>query len=219
MRFFFGSPRYSEDMDLDAQIVAGHALRDVVMAIVTSPSLQEALASFGVRSIVAPDIGKAKQTETTQRFKIHLITSSGEDMFTKIEFSRRGIKAGVAVETVRADILKALRLPPLMCPHYGAEAAMLQKIDAIAGRTVTQARDIFDLFLLTTQARLSKKLLNRKDSDILAKATKNVYRVEFDQFRDTVIPYFPEADRALYNDSSRWDEIRLTVSRCMEELV
>jgi hypothetical protein len=140
-------------------------------------------------------------------------------MFTKIEFSRRGIKDGVAVETVRADILKALRLPPLMCPHYGAEAAMLQKIEAIAGRTVTQARDIFDLFLLTTQARLSKKLLNSKNSDILAKATKNVYHVEFDQFRDTVIPYFPEADRALYDETGRWDEIRLTVSRCMEELV
>ena len=219
MRFFFGSPRYSEDMDIDVQVVACHVLRDAVMAIVTSPSLQEMLASFGVKSIIAPDIGKAKQTETTQRFKIHLTTPSGEDMYTKIEFSRRGIKEGVKVETVRAEILRALRLPPLMCPHYGAEAAMLQKIDAIAGRAETQARDIFDLYLLTTQATLSKKLVEKGKTDILARATKNIYSIEFNQFRDTVIPYFPEADRALYDDAGRWDEIRLAVSRCMEELV
>lgn len=219
MRFFFGSPRYSEDMDLDVQIVAGHVLRDAVMAIVTSPSLQETLASFGVKSIIAPDIGKAKQTETTQRFKIHLTTPSGEDMFTKIEFSRRGIKDGVNVETVRAEILRTLRLPPLMCPHYGAEAAMLQKIEAIAGRAATQARDIFDLYLLTTQARLSKELVDKGKTDIIAKAIKNTYRVEFDQFRDTVLPYFPETERALYDETGRWDEIRLTVSRCMEELI
>lgn len=219
MRFFFGSPRYSEDMDLDAQAVAGHILRDAVMAIVTSPSLQEMLASYGVKSIIAPDIGKAKQTETTQRFKIHLTTPSGEDLFTKIEFSRRGIKKGVKVETVRAEILRTLRLPPLMCPHYGAEAAMLQKIEALAGRAATQARDIFDFYLLTTQARLSKELVDKEKTDICAKAIRNIYSVEYDQFRDTVIPYFPEAERALYDDTGRWDEIRLTVSRSIEELL
>lgn len=219
MRFFFGSPRYSEDMDLDVQAVAGHALRDAVMAIITSLSLREMLASYGIKNIVAPDIAKAKQTETTQRFKIHLATSSGEDLFTKIEFSRRGIKEGVKVETVRAEILRTLLLPPLMCPHYGAEAAMVQKIEALAGRASTQARDIFDFYLLTTQARLSKEFMDKGKKDILAKATKNIYSVEFDKFRDTVIPYFPEADRALYNETGRWDEIRLTVSRCIEELI
>jgi hypothetical protein len=206
-------------MDLDVQVVAGHVLRDAVMAIVTSPSLQGMLASYGVKSITAPDIGKAKQTETTQRFKIHLTTPSNEDMFTKIEFSRRGIKEGVKVETVRAEILRTLQLPPLMCPHYGAEAAMLQKIEAIAGRAAPQARDIFDFYLLTTQARLSRKLVDKEKTDICAKAIKNIYSVEYDQFRDTVIPYFPETDRTLYNDTGRWDEIRLTVSRSIEELL
>jgi hypothetical protein len=219
MRFFFGSQRYSEDMDIDVKIVGGHVLRDAVMGIVTSPSLKEMLSSFGVKSIIAPDIAKAKQTETTQRFKIHLTTSSGEDLFTKIEFSRRGIKEGVKVETVSAEILRTLRLPPLMCPHYGAEAAMLQKIDAIAGRAATQARDIFDLYLLTTQAKLSKGLVDQSKTDILSKAIKNIYSIEFDQFKDTVIPYFPEGNRALFDDVSRWDEIRLAVSRCIEELI
>jgi hypothetical protein len=201
------------------QIVAGHVLRDAVMEIVTSSSLRDMLASYGVKSITAPDIGKAKQTETTQRFKIHLTTPSGEELFTKIEFSRRGIKDGVRIETARAEILRTLRLPPLLCPHYGAEAAMLQKIDALAGRAATQARDIFDFFLLTTQARFSRELVGKEKKDIFGKAIKNIYSVEYDNFRDTVIPYFPEADRLLYDDAGRWDEIRLTVSRTIEELL
>jgi hypothetical protein len=219
MRFFFGSPRYSEDMDLDVQVVAGHVLSDAVMAIITSPSLREALSSFGIKSIIAPDIAKAKQTDTTQRFKIHLTTSSGEDLFTKIEFSRRGIKDGVKVETVRAEILRVMRLPPLMCPHYGAEAAMIQKIDAIAGRASTQARDIFDLYLLTTQATLLKGFAGQGKTDLFNRAIKNIYTVEFSQFKDTVIPYFPEDYRDSYDDTGKWDEIRLSVSRCIEELL
>jgi hypothetical protein len=219
MRFFFGSPRYSEDIDLDVQDVGITILRDTVMAIITAPSLKETLASFGVGSIVAPDIAKAKQTETTQRFKIHLVTSAGEDLFTKIEFSRRGIRDGIKVETVRAGIMRELRLPPLMCPHYDAGAAIMQKIEALAGRSATQARDIFDLYLLTTQASASREPAYRTKQELLKKASANVYSVDFRQFKDTVLPYFPLEERGSYNDAARWDEIRLIVSRTIEELL
>ena len=219
MRFFFGSPRYSEDMDLDANGVGVQILRDMVMTILTAPSLRETLASFGVKGIIAPDIAKAKQTETTQRFKIHLSTSADEDLFTKIEFSRRGIKGGVKVETVRAEIMRTLRLPPLMCPHYGAEAAMLQKIDAIAGRSATQARDIFDLYLLNSQASLPKKRVGPDGTDALKKALSNIYAIDFRQFKDTVLSYLPQEERGPYDNAGQWDEIRLIASRCIEELL
>ncbi|MGB7568386.1 MAG: nucleotidyl transferase AbiEii/AbiGii toxin family protein [Chitinivibrionales bacterium] len=219
MRFFFGSPRYSEDMDLDAQGVGVQVLRDTAMAILTAPSLRETLASFGVESIIAPDISKAKQTETTQRFKIHLTTTADEDLFTKIEFSRRGIAKGVKVETVRAEIMRVLRLPPLMCPHYDAEAAMLQKIEAVAGRSATQARDIFDLYLLITQASPPKKQTGPGKTELLKKAIKNIYSVDFNQFKDTVLLYFPYEERRFYDDIGRWDEIRLIASQCIEELL
>lgn len=219
MRFFFGSRRYSEDMDFDARGVGILILRDAVMAILAAPSLRETLASFGVESIITPDIAKAKQTETVQRFKIHLTTSAHDDLFTKIEFSRRGIAEGVKVETVRAEIVRALRLPPLMCPHYDAEAAMLQKIGAIAGRSATQARDIFDLYLLSTQAALSQKRVGKDRTNTLKKAVENIYMVDFSQFKDTVLSFFPQEERAPYDEAGRWDEIRLTASRCIEELL
>lgn len=218
MRFFFGSLRYSEDMDLDCRGISTLALSDAAMSILASPSFKTILSSFGVVDIIPPDIGKAKQTETTQRFKIHLVTAAGDDLFTKIEFSRRGVDPGIAVEPVKAEILRELHMPPLMCPHYTAEAALLQKIGAIAGRSATQARDIFDLYLLATQATPNKKQ-KQLGAIVLRKAIENIYTVDYHQFKDTVLPYFPEDERAAYNDAGRWDEIRLAAAKRIEELL
>jgi hypothetical protein len=219
MRFFFHSPRYSEDMDLDVREIGTHILSDSMMSILDSSSLKSTLATFGIRSVIPPNLAKAKQTETTQRFKIHLVTSSGEDLFTKIEFSRRGMEHEAKVETVHAEILRTLRLPPLMCPHYLAEAALLQKIGALAGRSTTQARDIFDLYLLTTQAHVVQDTTGKPNSGILKKAIENVYSVDFNRFRDSVLAYFSVEDRTAYDNPGVWDEIRLTVSRQMEEML
>jgi hypothetical protein len=219
MRFFFGSPRYSEDMDFDTQNISVMELQDKVMAVLAARSIHESLAAAGITRIVPPDIAKAKQTETTQRFKIHLVTSAGDDLFTKIEFSRRGIDRGGCVETVKAEILRSLRLPPLLCPHYCAETAMKQKIGALAERPAPQARDIFDLYLLSTQATLSKDTQYTGKEKILKKALENMYAVDFSQFNDTVLSYFPAEKRVQYNDPGYWDEIRLTVSQSIEELL
>lgn len=107
LRFFFNSTRYSEDMDLDVHSIAVVKLKDIVMEILQTLSFQDNFRSVGIVKVIPPDIVKAKQTETTQRFKIHLVTSNGEDLFTKIEFSRRGIKGGVVVQTVLDNILRA----------------------------------------------------------------------------------------------------------------
>ncbi|OGS20096.1 MAG: hypothetical protein A3J83_04475 [Elusimicrobia bacterium RIFOXYA2_FULL_40_6] len=64
-------------------------LRDSVMKIIGSISFQNELKGFGIAKVLPPDIAKAKQTETTQRFKVHLLTHQGEDLYTKVEFSRR----------------------------------------------------------------------------------------------------------------------------------
>ena len=105
LRLFFNSIRYSEDMDLDIRGIIVGNLKALVMKILQSPSFNDTLRPFGIERIIPPDISKAKQTETTQRFKIHLITSSGEDLFTKIEFSRRGFKGKAVVQPVSDNIL------------------------------------------------------------------------------------------------------------------
>jgi len=168
--------------------------------------------------VVPPDIRKAKQTETTQRFKIHLITSAGEDLFTKIEFFRRGFKGNTDVQTVSANILRFYKLPPLVVPHYNATSAIAQKIEALATRTIIQARDIFDLYLLISQYTPNKTEEIKINGDKLTRAYENVFKVNFEQFRDTIISYLSSEDQILYNSASLWDEIKLKVIYFIEEL-
>ena len=151
LRLFFKSFRYSEDMDLDARGTSRFRLKEAVMKILDNRAFQDNLKPFGIMRITAPDIAKAKQTETTQRFKIHLVSSSGEDLFTKVEFSRRPFSGNAVVGTVNDAILRAYKLAPLLAPHYDELSAVTQKLHALAGRATVQARDIFDLYVLSSQ--------------------------------------------------------------------
>lgn len=212
MRFFFKSPRYSEDMDLDVRDVEIYALKDKTMEILRHSLFLNALNSFGIKEIVPPDMVRAKQTETTQRFKIHLISSSGEDLFTKIEFSRRGLKGNAVVETVSEAILKNYKFAPLIVPHYDLETAVFQKTEALASRSVVQARDIFDLYILSAQSDdMTEKHFKTKISG-KTKARERIFEVSFKQFRDMVMSYLSPDDQKIYNSQSLWDDIRLRVS-------
>lgn len=212
LRLFFKSPRYSEDMDLDISGIETFKLKDVVMDILTSKNMQTTMKPYGVEKIVPPDIKVAKQTETTQRFKVHLITSSSEDLFTKVEFSRRRMDEGVAVETIDNLILQRYKLPPLMAPHYSADTAALQKIAALAGRAKTQARDIFDIYNLIPQVSQPEKIFKKISGPILKKAQDNVLKLDFLIFRDTVLAYLSDEDKKLCGQKEHWEEMQLKVS-------
>jgi predicted nucleotidyltransferase component of viral defense system len=218
LRFFFKSFRYSEDIDLDIYGIKVAVIKDTVMKILQAPSFQDILKPFGIERVISPDIIRAKQTETTQRFKTHLITSAGEDLFTKVEFSRRGFAGKVVVQPISNPILRIYKLPPLLVPHYDTQSAIMQKIAALATRSVIQARDIFDLYILSSQYKPLKTEEIKANDAKLTKAYENVFEVSFEQFRDTVISYLSSEDQALYNSSSLWDEIKLKVTNFIDEL-
>jgi len=217
MRFFFQSIRYSEDMDIDVTGVRVERVKKAVMDILNSRGFSDNLKSFGIEQIVPPNMTKAKQTTTTQRFKIHLLTASGEDLFTKIEFSRRGLKGFQVVEPVRSEILRAYKMAPLIIPHYDAASAVIQKIHALAGRTAVQARDIFDLFILRSQCEPSKHNKTEVSRSVLKTAHENLFMVDFPQFRDTVVAYLGEDDKKAYSTPALWDEIKLNTAQFLEE--
>lgn len=212
MRLFFGSVRYSEDMDLDVNTIHVNTLRDTVMKIIGSSSFQNELKSFGIAKILLPDITKAKQTETTQRFKIHLITHRDEDLFTKVEFSRRQSSGNAVVEPVLEKVLRQYRMSPLIVSHYDAKSAVIQKINALANRKAVQARDIFDLHVLSTRILPDERGQMKITPSIAKAAGENIFSVSFYQFRDTVLNYLAEEDRAVYDSAGLWDEIKLKVN-------
>ncbi len=217
LRFFFKSNRYSEDIDLDAVSIKVSALRDAVTDILKSRPFQDNLKPFGIQRIIPPNIVKAKQTETTQRFKAHLISYSGEDLFTKIEFSRRGLEGNAVVQPVSDDILRFYKLPPLLVAHYDTLSTIFQKITALAARKVTQARDIFDLYVLNTQYNIADRGKITIGRDKLSRAYENLFAVDFAVFRDTVVSYLSSEDQRIYDKASAWEEVRLKVAALIEQ--
>lgn len=245
LRLFLKSIRYSEDMDIDIAGVRVERVRKIVMEILSARGFSDSLKSFGVEKVVAPDITKAKQTETTQRFKIHLLTFGGEDLFTKIEFSRRGLKGSTVVESVAAPVLRFYKMAPLLVSHYDTLSAIQQKIEALAQRSVLQARDIFDLFVISSQytgsthstapglkpgtgsgltlspakggAEVSRQPHLPVGRTVLKTACDNIFLVEFPQFWDTVVAYLAVEDQRTYSSSAVWDDIKLKTAHFLEE--
>lgn len=225
LRLFFNSFRYSEDMDLDVSAVRVDVLKDVVMNILKSATFQDILKPFGVQKIIIPDMSKAKQTQTTQRFKIHLLTSNAEDLFTKIEFSRRGFKGNIVVSAASEIILRQYKIAPLLVSHYDITSALMQKIFALVTRKTVQARDVFDIFILSSQYIDFSSSETRKtshfiksDFDKFKKAQDNVFEISYEQFRDTVLSYLSPQDQDAYKTKSSWDEVKLKVVNFIGEL-
>ena len=212
MRLFFKSPRYSEDMDLDVNMVSVAALKDGVTKILKSPAFLDELRTFGIREVVPPDMSKAKQTTTTQRFKVHLLTDSGEDLFTKVEFSRRGADAESVTESIPAEVLRPYKFSPFVISHYNAKTAVEQKIKALAGRKAVQARDIFDIYILSTQYETVGVNGLNVDQKTCKTAATNALAVGFEIFKDTVLPYLADDVRQMYDNPDAWDDIKLKVS-------
>ena len=217
LRLFFKSIRYSEDMDIDVQEIGVEKLKKITMDILMSRGFVDSLRLFGIERVVPPDIGKAKQTDTTQRFKVHLMTAAGQDLFTKIEFSRRGMKGTAVVSPVADKLLRPYKMAPLIVSHYDAASAVQQKIRALARRTVLQARDIFDLFLLSSQFDHSWCRQANVEKADLATAMENVFQADYALFRDSVVAYLGAEDMEIYSAAGVWDEVKLKVSRFLEE--
>lgn len=78
LRFFHKSPRYSEDMDLDVFAGSVETLKKNGYKILNDASFQRRLQTVGIANLEIGDKDKAKHTETVQRFKINLVTSSGQ---------------------------------------------------------------------------------------------------------------------------------------------
>jgi len=170
-------------MDLDIRGVEVGMLKDTVMKILEHDSFQAIFKPFGIEKVLPPDMSKAKQTEITQRFKAHIITSAGEDLFTKIEFSRRGFKGNAVIEPVADIVLRQYKMAPVVIPHYDVMSAVIQKISALAGRSTVQARDIFDLYVLSGQCKPvchSEKPCHCEDSSRLGfrPRSNNILRAE-----------------------------------------
>src|SRR6266446_1203467 len=112
LRFFWKSIRYSEDVDFDVQTIAKHTLQKNVEAILQAPGFNRILRSSKIQLL---RFSASKQTDTTQRWKVHLQSeTSGVDLPTKVEFSRRKFDPGIVFGPADPEILHAYHLRPII---------------------------------------------------------------------------------------------------------
>lgn len=208
LRFFFKSPRYSEDIDLDVQSISVTLLRKRINHILNSKPFRDILQ---VRDIEIEHITEHKQTETTQRWKLGLTVSHQEKPLpTKIEFSRRGLDKHVKFEPISPEVIRNYDLPPILVNHYPAETTCIQKIRALISRKTVQARDVFDLYLLLA-SRVEKVDLPDKLRSKINEVKENIFSMDFVIFKSQVISYLEPEDQPEFDSKEVWDNIRLHV--------
>jgi nucleotidyltransferase AbiEii toxin of type IV toxin-antitoxin system len=120
------------------------------------------------------------------------------------------------LEPVPSRIVAAYALRAPAVRHYTADAATEQKIKALAGRSETQARDVFDLELLLRRSPLAAEPV---DPDIRRRAAEQAFELPFAAFRDQVIPFLDPDVVELYNTSATWEQMQAFVTERLLERV
>lgn len=224
LRLFFDSPRYSEDMDLDADPRHGRdplKLLSILDEIVTDKPYKRFLERLGITDVV-PNAQQEGAGKSGVKFKFQ-IHNAATRLDTKVEVSFRGTSPArwAPTSTVPAARLQPYGVPPFHVHRYEHAAAAAQKVNALATRSQTQARDIFDLFLLLDQVRFPgtvtpalRRIRAVHTNARLAEAYDRCLRATDDQFRDQVGAYLLEDDRTELEP--RWDEMRLGVAEALD---
>jgi predicted nucleotidyltransferase component of viral defense system len=216
LRFYFGSPRYSEDIDFDVGVIAKNTLKNKVERLLKAPVVLSPLRSNGID---IEDYTAPKQTDTTQRWKVGL--RSGGLHFplrTKVEFSRRDALEGTAFESIERELLRTYGLTPSLAAHYTSRAAIAQKVQALAGRAEPQARDVFDLNLLFSRPDSRAVALGTAERRHVGAALDNAMAISFDEYRSKVVAYLEPAQASPYGGRAAWDAMQGAVVDQLEAL-
>jgi len=211
LRYFFGSARYSEDIDLDIGGVPAWRLMEKVDGILSSVPMEVLLRAS---SLSIAEASNPKHTETTQRWKVG-VKAPGQSQLvrTRIEFSYRDGAGQYRLEPIPSEIVApyALRSPTVQ--HYVDDAPTEQKVLALAGRSETQARDVFDLDLLLRRRSLAPETL---EPEVLGKATDLAMQLPYAAFRDQVLPFLEPDVVELYDTEEAWVQMQTFVAEKLE---
>jgi predicted nucleotidyltransferase component of viral defense system len=212
LRYFFDSVRYSEDIDLDLTQPPPLDLEGKVDGVLASRALH---ALLRIGHLEVAEFSKPKQTETTRRWKVAIVAPGhAAPVRTKIEFSNRNGEDRYSLEALPGRIVApyALRAPSVQ--HYVDDAPAEQKVNALAARSETQARDVFDLDLLLRRKPLPTGSV---DPGILDEAVDLAMHLPFAAFRDQVLPFLEPGVIELYDSESAWEQMQTFVAEKLEE--
>lgn len=217
LRFFFRSPRYSEDMDIDVLGGSVATLKKNGYKILESAVLRRSLRSFGITEILVSDSDsdKAKHTTTTQQFRLQLLTETNEKLPTKIEFSRRNEGKAFVRQNIDDSIVFPYRQISFPCQHYPASVAAEQKLEALTNRTAVQARDVFDLYILGLGGHDLSATRNI-DPEIRDRALEQLFLLDFESYSGQVLSFLEQEFLDRFGTPEAWAEMHEFVIDLLE---
>ena len=223
LRFFFGSPRYSEDMEIDVLGGSVATLRKNGYRVLEDRAFRRSLRALGIDGVEVNDPERAKHTATTQRFRVRLVTA-GESWPTKVEFSRRPQLGGrgrypaaergrsaaassFVTDSISPTVTGAYRQLAFRCQHYTGTAAVAQKLSALANRTEPQVRDAFDLHLLWLGGHWDRSIASELPGEERARAMEVLVSFSFADYASQVVDYLEPAAQDEFGGAERWNDL------------
>jgi len=212
LRYFFGSVRYSEDIDLDVAGVPEWRLAEKIESVLSSVPMQVLLRAAGLS---VAESSNPEHTETTQRWKVGVEAPGHSQLIrTKIEFSYRNGEGQYRLEPIPGQVVAPYALRPPVVQHYIDDVPTEQKALALAGRSETQARDVFDLELLLRRRPLAAGSL---DPEVLTEAAERALQLPYAAFHDQVLPFLESEAVELYEGEDAWMQMQAFVAEKLEE--
>lgn len=214
LRLFFQSRRRSQDIDLDYLGNRQDELETKIDQTLASPAFNGLLR---VASVSMSEPTKPKQTETTRRWKF-TVGGPGAHLNTKIEFSSRAVvDTEHAFEAARNDLGRGIGLRVVKAEHYLAPAAIRQKVRALAGRSQTEPRDVFDLDLLfgSFPDAVHKGEI---DAGLLKAAADAALSIPYETYKDLVVEFVDDEFVDIYGRPEVWTDMALGVAARLEAL-
>ncbi len=217
LRFFHRSPRFSEDMDLDAEPrIRVETLHRGMETVLASRAFTAMLATRGITRL---ETSAPKQTATVQRWKIALHAGGTRPVTTKVEFSRRRGTLPFTGGIPAAGVLERHALPPFAAQFYPPEEMARQKIAAMAAVSRHAVRDLFDLDHLFTTLRVAPAavrpgLARTETRAALRKADAFSHR----DFREEVLPFLEESLARLYGHADAFERLKDRVRQALTGL-
>jgi predicted nucleotidyltransferase component of viral defense system len=207
LRFFHRSQRLSEDMDFDIAQIPVKTLANHVNTILSGRPLLAFLSNSGVIQI---RFTSPKQTETTQRWKVQLVSAFGASLQARLEFSHRREKVLFSQGIPSAERLQEYVLPPFVTQYYDQEQMTLQKLEALAAPRRHAVRDLFDFHHLLSVAptQNAHEPLKQTIPSLLEIASEKITSFDYSQFQSEVLPFLSEELVSFYQKKENFHQMQ-----------
>jgi len=214
LRFFLRSPRRSADLDLDYLGRKFGRFGERMDALLVSRQLAELLRLRDIE--LRFERRHANDSETVKRWKFQLARPAIETASSKIEFSNRGPTAAPVLAQMDADLARRLGGVPTRIKHYPPPEAIEHKIQALADRSATEPRDVFDLDHLFRQYPHALGQA-RPDAKKALAAKERAIDIPYEAYRELVVEYLEDGFADLYGTEQAWTDMVVRVVEQLEE--